>query len=522
MRYDKYILILVAVFGCVADEGEEAVPLPLAPTNLSAQLISGTQVALSWTDNATNETGFKIERKQTGGQYSNVGTVNTDITVYSDNNLTVGETYTYRVYSFNKSGNSATYSNEVTIKTESTAILTTTNVTSITATSAISGGDITSDGGASITARGVCWSTSENPTISNSKTINGTGIGSFTSSLSGLSPGTTYYVRAYATNSVGTGYGNAVSFTTQPIELPALTTIELTSVTMVSAVGGGNITNDGGASITARGVCWSTSENPTISNSKTSNGTGTGSFTSSLSGLSPSTTYFVRAYATNSAGTAYGNELSFTTTSVTYPPGSVFCNGIPTAVVDVTNPTTGKIWMDRNLGASQVATSSTDANSYGDLYQWGRRADGHQCRNSATTNTLSSTDQPSHGSFILSTSSPYDWRSPQNNNLWQGVNGVNNPCPSGYRLPTATELEAEHLSWSSVNATGAFASPLKLPEAGERWHSDGAILYVGMVGFYWSSTVSSVTSLYLHFDYAPARMYTQVRAFGFSVRCIKD
>jgi hypothetical protein len=158
-----------------------------------------------------------------------------------------------------------------------------------------------------------------------------------------------------------------------------------------------------------------------------------------------------------------------------YPAGSVFCNG-STAVVDVTNPATGKIWMDRNLGASQAATSSTDANSYGDLYQWGRRSDGHQCRNSATTTTLSSTDQPSHGNFIRAPNSPWDWRSPQNNNLWQGVNGVNNPCPSGYRLPTFAELDAERASWSSNNSAGAFASPLKLPLAGSRIGSNGSLL----------------------------------------------
>jgi hypothetical protein len=124
--------------------------------------------------------------------------------------------------------------------------------------------------------------------------------------------------------------------------------------------------------------------------------------------------------------------------------------------------------MDRNLGASRAATSSTDTQAYGDLYQWGRAADGHQKRNSATTSSLSSSDTPGHGNFILAPNSPYDWRSPQNTNLWQGVNGVNNPCPSGYRLPTEAELNAERLSWGSNNAAGAFASPLKLPVAGGR------------------------------------------------------
>jgi uncharacterized protein (TIGR02145 family) len=187
---------------------------------------------------------------------------------------------------------------------------------------------------------------------------------------------------------------------------------------------------------------------------------------------------------------------------------------------DVTNPTTGKIWMDRNLGATQVANSSTDAAAYGDLYQWGRGADGHQIRTSATTSTLSSTDVPGNANFILA-GSPYDWRSTANNNLWQGVNGTNNPCPSGYRLPTETEWVAERLSWSSQNAAGAFASPLKLPVAGIRRFNDGGFDLVNTGGRYWSSTVSSPYSRYFYFD-SNADMFTDARAYGASVRCIKN
>jgi uncharacterized protein (TIGR02145 family) len=211
--------------------------------------------------------------------------------------------------------------------------------------------------------------------------------------------------------------------------------------------------------------------------------------------------------------------ISAANAPASYPSGTVHCSGTPTAVVDVTNPATGKTWMDRNLGASQAATSSTDAAAYGDLYQWGRRADGHQCRNSATTSTLSSTDQPAHGSFIFSSS---DWRSPQNTNLWQGVNGVNNPCPSGYRLPTETELNAERTSWNSNNAAGAFASPLKLPVAGSRGNSNGSLYGFGTIGDYWSSTVSSPLSRYLSFSSSFASMGSSSRASGFSVRCLKD
>jgi uncharacterized protein (TIGR02145 family) len=207
--------------------------------------------------------------------------------------------------------------------------------------------------------------------------------------------------------------------------------------------------------------------------------------------------------------------------SLQYPNGSVFCNSGPTAIVDVTNPTTGKTWMDRNLGASQVATSSMDANAYGDLYQWGRRSDGHQCRTSQIITTLSSLDQPNHGNFIKALNSPYDWRSPQNSNLWQGVIGINNPCPSGYRIPSETELNAEYLTWSSNNAAGAFASPLKLPMAGYR-NTAGSLNQIGSYALYWSSAVNGTASRYLYFGVGDLGITGSVRISGLSVRCIKN
>jgi len=301
--------------------------------------------------------------------------------------------------------------------------LATTAATSITSTSADSGGNISSNGGSDITFKGICWSTVSNPTIANSKTsISGPVIGSFTSSLTGLTTGTTYYVRAYATNIVGTGYGNQVTFKTNSVPVlsrtnvtasttptriywyldnsggqqitvhglcwtkigtptisdnfstygyipsvsevnlylsstkfyddvqtesgiyykirpyatnsigtgygpeitvikpapPVLTTTAASSIKPVSAISGGNITSDGGSSVTTRGVVWSTVSSPTISSylGITTNGSGTGAFTSTITGLSPSTIYYVRSYATNSKGTSYGNEISFTTSDL--------------------------------------------------------------------------------------------------------------------------------------------------------------------------------------------------------------
>jgi uncharacterized protein (TIGR02145 family) len=204
-----------------------------------------------------------------------------------------------------------------------------------------------------------------------------------------------------------------------------------------------------------------------------------------------------------------------------------FYNGAPawTGTISyantVVNPTTSKIWMDRNLGATRVANGSTDADSYGDLYQWGRGADGHQIRTSATTATLSSTDVPGNALFIITSNS--DWRSPKNDNLWQGVAGVNNPCPTGYRIPTEAEWEAERASWtnSGQNSAGAIASPLKLPMAGRRKY-DGFLELVGTYGYYWSSNISSSSVRSLYFTSANAFMYSPNRGYGSSVRCIKD
>lgn len=188
----------------------------------------------------------------------------------------------------------------------------------------------------------------------------------------------------------------------------------------------------------------------------------------------------------------------------------------------VLNATTSKCWMDRNLGASQVATAYDDSAAHGDLFQWGRLDDSHQTRTSGTTSTLSSTDVPGHSNFILAPDSPYDWRSPQNNNLWQGVSGINNPCPSGWRIPTDTELDDERLSWSSNNSNGAFASPLKLTAGGYRYYSDGLLYNVGSYGLYWSSMVSGYGARSLYFFSTNAYMYDYYRAAGFSVRCIQD
>jgi hypothetical protein len=194
---------------------------------------------------------------------------------------------------------------------------------------------------------------------------------------------------------------------------------------------------------------------------------------------------------------------------------SLVAQTIPT----VTNPSTGRTWMDRNLGASQVATSVTDEYSYGDLYQWGRYADGHQARTSSTTSVLATNNVPNHPEFILANS---DWLAIPEDDLWQGVNGINNPCPLGFRIPTEEEFEAERLSWTSNDAAGAFGSPLKLTLAGARSRMTGALGNIGTFVGYRTSAVNGSQTRLMGISFSIAMMGDRDKADGNCVRCILD
>jgi hypothetical protein len=216
----------------------------------------------------------------------------------------------------------------------------------------------------------------------------------------------------------------------------------------------------------------------------------------------------VKLTATQVCGDTYSVTFTYNETEVTY--GTVWRGGL--------------CWFDRNLGATRVATSSTDADAYGDLFQWGRGDDGHQARNSATIGTQSSNADPGNNTFIINHDNWYNGSDPDD--LWnieeEGVI-LNNPCPPGWRVPTEAELDAERLSWSSNDSPGAYASTLKWPVGGYRSsYGDGSLYDVGSSGIVWSSSVSGTLARGLYFYSDVAFMNDGGRAYGMSVRCVRD
>ena len=514
IRISGVILLIVSFFiihSCKKDKPSPPVVMTVAvsavtqTTSVSGGTITSdgganiTSRGVCWNTSADPTISNSITNDGTG-----TGTFASSLT-----GLTINTTYYLKAYATNSAGTA--YGNEISFTTSSALVptLTTTVVSLIAQITAASGGTITNDGGASVTSRGVCWNTSANPTISNSKTTDGTGTGTFASSLTGLTVNTTYYLRAYATNSAGTAYGDELSFKTASATVPTLTTTAVSSITQSSAASGGNITSDGGASVTTRGVCWNTSGNATISNSTTTDGAGTGLFTSSLTGLTINTTYYLRAYATNSAGTGYGNELIFKTLAgtITDIDGNVY------NIVTIGT----QIWMAENLrttryndGTSIPFFADTAFNSpaytqytigldsygsiYGGLYNWFAVNTGKLCPT---------------GWHV---SSDFEWSALM---VYIGGQGT-----GGGKLK-----EAGYAHWSSPNygATNEYGFT-GLP-GGAR--DDVGYRSLGLAGYWWSSTeIPGGSYAYYHaFYYDQGNIinsYYKLRSFYFSIRCIKD
>ena len=425
------------------------------------------------------------------GSHTDDGTGEGDFTS-TITGLTAGTTYYVRAYATNEKGTS--YGEEKSFMTSiymDLPILTTKEIEDITETSATSGGEVVSDGGAPVIARGICWSISQDPTIDDNDgmTTDGNGTGTFTSDLVNLTANTTYYVRAYANNSAGTGYGNEISFTTEEEEAeltpPTVITSEVIDITETTAVSGGNVTDDGGATVTARGICWSTSQNPTIDDNDgiTTDGNGTGTFTSNLINLTANTTYYVRAYATNEKGTSYGDEMSFTTEEEDEegcePDGEI----AGYYYVDLGLPS-GVKWATCNVGASSPE-------DYGDYFAWGETSPKAEY---TWENSVTFGDQMSD----ISGNAQYDAATAN----WGG----------SWRMPTNDEMQelVDHCEWewtevNGVNGSrviGPNGSCIFLPAAGAR---GGSSLYDdGDHGYYWSSTPDDGgddnSAFYLGFD----------------------
>lgn len=426
--------------------------------------------------------------------------------------LAPGTVYNIRAYATNTSGTG--YSSQLTFTTVALApVLTTAAFSAITTVTATSGGNITSDGGSPITAKGVCWSTAQSPTIADTKTADGTGANSFSSAITGLTHNTTYYVRAYATNRIGTSYGNQLTLITLA-DLPVITTSAASSITATTAISGGNISLDGGATITARGICWSTTANPTISGSTTTDGNGSGIFISNITALLPATLYYVRAYATNSAGTAYGDQISFTTAPFvcgnTLSISHVTTDGIAPVkrIVNYGTVTTNlsganKCWITQNLGATTQASSATDATDAASGWYWQfNRKQGYAVGPNPvwTTNSISESS---------------DWLP------------ANDPCTlelgTGWRIPTHTEWTNASSGGAWGSYTDAYNSVLKIHAAGTLSSGNGVLDSRGSTGSYWNSTQKDASSGWILILYNSfSGLDGSSKASGLPIRCIKD
>jgi len=312
---------------------------------------------------------------------------------------------------------------------------------SIAQTTAQCGGNVSSNGGATLAARGVCWSTTADPTIADDTTNNGTATGNYTSSLTGLTPSTTYHVRAYATNSVGTSYGGDSTFTTLALAPPTVTTSAVTDTSYTTAECGGNVTSSGGLTVTARGVCWSTSTGPTTADDTTNNGTGTGTFTSDMTGLSANTTYYVRAYAINSQGTSYGSEISFGTLAYSVPEmtaAEASSISYTTAEVEVTFDATGGLDIIRKGVCWSTTTGPTVADD--------------------TTNNGTGSDDFTASLTGLTENTTYYVRAYAVNGIGTGYSDEISFTTDAYTVPEVTTTEVTNISYTSARSGGTITS----------------------------------------------------------------
>ena len=407
-------------------------------------------------------------------------------------------------------------------KTSSEPEIITVEVTEVTATTAVGRGRLVEDGGSKVTSIGVCWGTGQYPTINDYFASNETPDDTFKVTITGLADNSTYYLRAYATNIKGTGYGEQVQFTTfAHSDLPIVKTSDVDNITSSSALVGGVVISHGGTLVKEQGVYWSARPDPVANGIRKVIDNGWSNFQTVIEGLDIKTQYYIKAYAKNNSGTSYGELVTFETTDT-----AGACEGVAPPSGYKLVAYNGRCWLDRNLGASQTATAIDDINSFGNLFQWGRKDDSHQLPNSLTTRTLAPPgEQANHSDFIVKDRHPFDWNA-DNNWKYRWVTPTGNtsnadPCPVGWRVPTQNEWQAamDYGNWS--NKYDAFDSPLKLPSAGKR-DDKGVVYYRGTRGYYWSSSYNNIFGQALLYYDTGAFISNYYKVGGMSVRCIKD
>ncbi|MDR2009328.1 MAG: fibrobacter succinogenes major paralogous domain-containing protein [Bacteroidales bacterium] len=402
--------------------------------------------------------------------------------------------------------------------------VTTTAITGITLTSAESGGSISDDGGSPVTARGICWNTDSTrlPTLEHNKTSDGSGTGSFRSIMLNLKENTTYYVRAYAINSAGRGYGNVISFTTLKLpptgSIPVVITHEVTQITDKTAHCRGTVENDGDNAVTARGICWATTENPTVENNKTSNGEGTGSFANEMTGLTPNTTYYVRAYATNEIGVGYGAQKTFKTLE----------DGAIITVSDIDGNTYNTViigtqtWMAQNLRTTKLNDGTPIEISE---ESWGIEItpelgwyDSNDVNSQVTYGAL-------YNGYTIETEKlcPEGWHVPTNSEWETLIEYL-----GGYELAGGKLKNASNLYWNTPNegATNEYGFNAL---AGGYITGDGYIEGKGVNGSWWTSSNNEDEYYLENLLYKFLQNTTKVvnashteKNWGLSVRCIKN
>jgi uncharacterized protein (TIGR02145 family) len=392
-------------------------------------------------------------------------------------------------------------------------VLTTSAVKDLTDTTATCGGNISSDGGATVTARGVCWTINQTPTTDDNKTDNGKGTGSFTSHITGLTPDTIYCFRAYATNSAGTGYGNIVAITTPSSHtVPVVITSPADIVTESSASCSGEITSDGGEDIITSGICWSTGATPTIDDDKTTDGANTGSFTSLITGLTPDTKYYFRAYATNSIGTGYGNILSFNTSDLLT---DIDGNTYHSVLLGT------QVWMVENLNVTHYRNGDKIPNiTNSEEWRAWDMSTGAYC-NYKNNSSYAKTYGRLYNHYAVIDSrkiAPEGWHVATDKE-WERLEQVLCCLYEGGKLK-----EAGTSHWKSPNEGATNESGFTALPGGYRVGYDDDFYGLGTTAFFWTSDGDSFHGYYRRLSYFDAYIDNglTVKEYGCSVRCVRD